>query len=54
MVIETFLCSQKEGVGQEPSAQNKNLVTGLVFFFNSLLGKFLVIDQVEMRDACSV
>lgn len=53
MVTETFLCSQKEGTGQEPSVQNENLVT--VFFFpKSLLDKFSVIDQVEMWDACSV
>lgn len=54
MVTETFLYSQKEDAGQEPSAQNENLVTAFFFFFNSLLDKFSMINQAEMWDACSV
>lgn len=56
MVTQTFLCNQKEDIGQEPSAQNENPVTAFFFFFclNSLLDKFSVIDQVETWDACLV
>lgn len=55
MVTETFLCSQKEDAGQKPSAQNENPVTAFFFFFwNSLLNKFSVIDQVETWDVCLI
>lgn len=36
MVTETFLCSQKEDVGQEPSAQNEIPV---IAFFCEQLGR---------------